>query len=130
MSIVPTRALLAALLLSLGIFSAWIVTGTRSYTTMTVLTIVDTPPDSDDPLAGTGFYDDAPVHTVREDSGFRLGLLPTPSGIFDPHALSVLTLLLLAWAPFALLLGRSLWRARHGTESSPDLNAMSSTRSR
>ena len=82
MSVVPTRALIAAVVLSLGIFSAWIATGSRSYTTMTVLSIVEAPPDADDPLAGTGFYDEAPVRTVREESGFRLGLLPTPSGIF------------------------------------------------
>jgi hypothetical protein len=88
----------------------WQATGGDYYTKFEVIEEVEKEIDPDDPLAGTGFYeDDKQTETVvRKD--FRLGLLPMPS-IFDKHMMSVVTVV----APFwVLTLVGFLW-TRRGT---------------
>lgn len=103
------RLLLAGVLLSLVPVGGWMATGRHVYTKFEVVENVEAPADPDDPLAGTGFYDDdAKVkRTVRRDE-FHLGLLPAPQGILDKHWLSVSTTLGAVWV-VVLLAG---WRAR------------------
>ena len=61
-------------------------------------------PWNDDPLAGTGFYDDARIETIERRDEFHLGLLPTPQGLLDKHILSVASILGPTWAlPLFLL---------------------------
>jgi hypothetical protein len=115
-----TNFFVATLLLTVAILATWVVTDRRSYTSLTTIEIVESIPDADDPLANTGFYDDGPVETAVERPGFHLGLLPAPRGILDFHALSVLTLLGLAWAPHLLLLARRILRKRSAITPLPE----------
>jgi hypothetical protein len=87
----------------------WIATGRHFYTKFEVVENVESPAETEDPLAGTGFYDDddAVPRTVRRDE-FHLGLLPTPQGVLDKHWLSVASVLGGIWA----LLLFSGWAAR------------------
>lgn len=107
----PNRWLAWALLVTLLALAVWVASGAPIYTALTTLELVPVELAEDDPLAGTGFYDDS-AEVVRERGGFRLGLLPSPSGPFDPHAVSVLTLLVLGWIPLAAAIARRLWRER------------------
>lgn len=112
MTPIRTAILAVALLMSLAVLAVWLATGADAYTKFTVVEQQPRVIDPDDPLAATGFYDDAEdgtadLQTVTRDE-FRLGLLPTPQGLFDKHALSVASLLGPVWA--AALLG--LWLTR------------------
>jgi hypothetical protein len=80
-----------AVAISLASVVTWQATGGDYYTKYEVVEQVETAVDSDDPLASTGFYEtDAQTETVTR-SEFRFGLLPTPSGVFDKHLLSVVS---------------------------------------
>ncbi|MBD3257283.1 hypothetical protein GF377_02530 [candidate division GN15 bacterium] len=75
--------------LTLTVVVTWQATGGDWYTKYQVVEQVTAKADPDDPLVAAGFYDDgATTKTVTRDE-FRLGLLPTPSGVFDKHAVSV-----------------------------------------
>ena len=106
-----TKAVITvAVLISLVALGAWFGTGRHYYTKYEVVETVAKPVDADDPLAGTGFYDDeeAVTATVHRDE-FHLGLLPTPDGLFDKHVLSAASILGVTWGvalPFVL------WRRR------------------
>jgi hypothetical protein len=67
---------------------------------------------SDDPFAGTGFYDGSEVQQVRTRDEFHLGIFPVPQGIWDKHILSVLTLVGPPWAIFGLAALRNRRRSR------------------
>lgn len=117
MTPIRTAMIALALLVSLAVLAVWLTTGADAYTKFTVVEQRDRVIDPDDPLAATGFYDDeeqagANLETVTRDE-FRLGLLPTPQGLFDKHALSVASLLGPVWA--AALLG--LWITRKQTST-------------
>ncbi len=76
----------------------WQATGGDWYTKYQVVEQVESQPDPNDPLTAAGFYDDGTtIQTVTRDE-FRFGLLPTPSGIFDKHALSVASVTGPLWA--------------------------------
>jgi len=80
----------------------WQATGGDAYTKFQVVEQVERTLDADDPLAGTGFYpDDKVVETVTKDE-FHLGLIPTPVGLFDKNAVSVMTIVIPIWV-FALV---------------------------
>ena len=76
----------------------WQATGGDWYTKYKVVEQIESEPDPNDPLAATGFYEGGKTtQTVTRDE-FRLGLLPTPAGIFDKHALSVASVTGPLWA--------------------------------
>ena len=89
------------ILITIAMLVAWQATGGDAYTKFTVVERVEVHSEADDPLAGTGMFDDAQPHyeTERRDE-FRLGLLPTPQGLFDKHAISVASVVGPAWVLF------------------------------
>lgn len=112
------KALIAVpLLVTLVVLAVWLGTGADAYTKFTVVEQRPRVIDENDPLAATGFYDDDAenLETVRRDE-FRLGLLPTPQGLLDKHALSVASLAGPVWA--GALLG--LWLTRKKTGQNHD----------
>ena len=110
----------AATLLTLVALAAWFATGRHAYTAYQAVEERDVPVADDDPLAATGFYD-AEVRTERSLSDvFHFGLLPTPSGLVDKHALSVLSVTLPAWAAtigLVLLRRRNRKKSERSSES-------------
>ncbi len=84
--------------ITLATVGTWLVTGRHYYTKFEVVEQVRTTPEDDDPLAGTGFYDDAGVETTERRDEFHLGLIPTPQGLLDKHILSVVSILGPTWA--------------------------------
>lgn len=80
---------LAVVAVTVATLAVWQATGGDWYTKYEVVEQVEAKADPNDPLAAAGFYDgDTTTKTVTKDE-FRLGLLPTPAGIFDKHAVSV-----------------------------------------
>ena len=90
-----TKAVLTlSVVVTIAALVTWRVTGGDYYTKYQIVEQVEKQVDPDDPLAGTGFYDDeSHTETVTRDA-FRFGLLPTPSGFFDKHAASVVSVVL------------------------------------
>ena len=74
---------------TLAAIVVWQATGGDYYTKFEVVEEADAKVDPDDPLASTGFYEGDSVKQVMTRDEFRLGLLPTPEGLFDKHAVSV-----------------------------------------
>ncbi len=96
--------LLAAALVTLAAFAAWLATDRHAYTKFEVVERVEVPVAAGDPLAAAGFYEDGKnVQTVRRPE-FHLGLLPTPQRLLDKHIVSVLTIAAPAWMVTAVLL--------------------------
>ncbi|RMG44730.1 MAG: hypothetical protein D6718_09520 [Acidobacteria bacterium] len=91
---IVTALAAAATLVSLGM---WVATGRHYYTKFEVVETVSAPVDPSDPLAAAGFYDGAKVERTVRRPEFHLGLLPTPKGVLDKNALSVLSLTAPAW---------------------------------
>lgn len=109
------RVLLAvAFGLTLGAVIIWLATGAHPYTKYRDVTREELPVDGNDPFAETGFYDgDAVTATVKKDV-FYFGLLPVPRGVFDRHAVSVMSVVVPAWIIVggAALLRRRSMRTR------------------
>ncbi len=94
-----TKAILAlALVVTVVSLVTWQATGGDYYTKFEVVEQVEAEASPDDPLAAAGFYDGDTVTRTETRDEFRLGLLPTPSGLLDKHALSVATLAGPFWA--------------------------------
>jgi len=90
--------LAAASLVTLASLVLWLATGANPYTKFTVVERVAIEPDPNDPLAGTGFYDEGDTgYTTQTRDSFHFGLIPTPQGVFDKHALSVVSVTAPAW---------------------------------
>lgn len=76
----------------------WLSTGAHPYTKFEDVVREDIPVDEDDPFADSGFYDDDEMVTqVVTRDVFYFGLLPTPQGIFDKHAMSVASFVVPVW---------------------------------
>jgi len=89
--------LMASVVITVAALTTWRVTGGDFYTKFQVVEQVEKPIDPNDPLAGTGFYDgDSATETVTRDA-FRFGLLPTPGGLLDKHAASVVSIVSPFW---------------------------------
>lgn len=88
MTAVAKKFLLAAAFVTVAGLVLWQATGGDYYTKYEVIEEVPRTIDPDDPLAAAGFYDGSDTEVVRRDE-FRFGLLPTPQGLFDKHAISV-----------------------------------------
>ena len=105
------KLLVIAVVLTVAAFGLWLATGAHPYTKYQDVTRQELPTDEDDPFAEAGFYDgDTVTRTVKENV-FYFGLLPTPQGVFDKHALSVVSVVVPVWL---IVGGISLirWRAR------------------
>lgn len=100
--------LIAAAAITLIAIGVWAATGRDFYTKFEVVEEVEKKVDPNDPFAGTGFYDSNTAKQIVRRKEFRLGLLPTPSGLFDKHMVSVVTLTGPVWgiALAALIVGR------------------------
>lgn len=97
-----------SILLTVLALGVWGATGRHAYTKYQVTEMVQVEVASDDPFAGTGFYDGSEVQEVQTRDEFHLGIFPVPQGIWDKHALSVLTVAAPPWAIFGLV----AWRKR------------------
>ena len=76
----------------------WLVTGVHPYTKFEDVVGEEVPIDPDDPFAEAGFYDESDTITqVVTKDVFYFGLLPTPQGIMDKHALSVSSVVVPVW---------------------------------
>ena len=93
-----------AAVVTIGTVVTWLVTDRHYYTKFEVVEKVKAPVAEDDPLAGTGFYDDESAETTVRRDEFHLGLLPTPQGLLDKHVLSVASLLGATWGSCLALL--------------------------
>lgn len=111
-----TPILLAlAVLFTLGALAAWGATGCHAYTKYEVIEQVPARAHPDDPFADTAFFDEdeevLALDTVRRDE-FHLGIFPTPQGVFDKHAISVLTIVVPIWGLFGLAAAMRRWSRR------------------
>ena len=79
----------AAIAVTLATVVVWQATGGDYYTKFEVVEEANAKIDPNDPLAAAGFYDGDSAKQVVARDEFRLGLLPTPEGLFDKHAVSV-----------------------------------------
>jgi hypothetical protein len=105
-----TKIILAlAALVTLAALITWQATSGDYYTKFEVIEQVETPVDQNDPLAAAGFYEDASQTKTVTRREFHLGLLPTPSGLFDKHAVSVVSIVAPVWL---VALGFVWWRRR------------------
>lgn len=109
--------LIAASALTVAILLLWQATGGDYYTKFEVVEEVEEQLDSSDPLADSGFYDAGTVTKTISRKEFRLGLLPVPQGLFDRHAISVITILFPLWfMTFVFLWFTNHRRSRGETE--------------
>ncbi len=111
MSRTMLKLLVIAVILTVATFGLWLATGAHPYTKYQDVTRQELPTDEDDPFAEAGFYDGDTVTRTVKKTVFYFGLLPTPQGVFDKHALSVVSVVLPVWL---IVGGISLvrWRAR------------------
>ncbi len=105
--------LILAAIVTIGAAATWLATGRHYYTKFTVVEQVETPIDADDPFAEAGFFDEQTQTITERRDEFHLGLLPTPQGLFDKHALSVVSIVLPVWLVAAVL----TWWARRRDRS-------------
>ena len=110
-------AILAVTVITVAVIIAWQATGGDWYTKYEVVEQVDAVADPDDPLVAAGFYDGGTTSTTVTRDEFRLGLLPTPSGLIDKHVISVATVTGPVWA-FGLVF---LWYQRRRVRLSRSL---------
>ena len=107
-----THKLLAvAVVVTVAALGMWQATGAHPYTKYEDVTREQVRTDVDDPFVEAGFYEgDTVTQTVRKDV-FYFGLFPTPQGLFDKHALSVVSVVVPVWL---VVVGSVLvrWRAR------------------
>ncbi len=105
------KLLVIAVVLTVAAFGLWLATGAHPYTKYQDVTRQELPTDEDDPFAKAGFYDGDTVTRTVKKNVFYFGLLPTPQGVFDKHALSVVSVVGPVWL---IVGGISLirWRAR------------------
>jgi len=105
--------ILVAAIVTLATLVTWMATGRDYYTKYQVVEQVEVPIDQDDPFAQTGFQDDDKplTETITRDE-FHLGLIPTPSGLLDKHAVSVLSISAPPWGLAVLLFVMGWMRKR------------------
>ena len=89
MSILSKTVIMLVAVVTIAAIITWQVTGGDWYTKFEVVEQIESKPDANDPLVAAGFYEGSTVITSVTKNEFRFGLLPTPTGIFDKHALSV-----------------------------------------
>ena len=87
----------------------WQATGGDYYTKFQVVEEIESSVDENDPLAAAGFYDGESTKQAVTRDEFRFGLLPTPQGVFDKHAVSVASISGPLWV---LAIGIAWWSRR------------------
>ncbi len=105
------KLLVIAVVLTVAAFGLWLATGAHPYTKYQDVTRQELPADEDDPFAEAGFYDGDTVTRTVKKNVFYFGFLPTPQGVFDKHALSVVSVVLSVWL-FVGGISLIRWRAR------------------
>jgi hypothetical protein len=98
-----------AALVTLATLITWQMTGGDYYTKFEVVEQIETPVDQNDPLAAAGFYEEASQTKTVTRQEFHFGLLPTPSGFFDKHVISVISMVSPAWV---IAIALVWWRRR------------------
>ncbi len=100
-----------SVLLTVAALGTWLATGAHPYTKYQDVVREEVLADEDDPFAEAGLYDGETVTQTVKKEVFYFGLLPTPQGLFDKHALSVVSVVVPVWL---IVGGISLvrWRAR------------------
>jgi hypothetical protein len=83
--------------ITLGSLLTWQLTGGDYYTKFEVVEEIEKTVDPNDPLANAGFYDNESIKETVMHKEFRFGLIPTPSGLFDKHLISVVSIVLPTW---------------------------------
>lgn len=111
--------LLIAIVISLATLITWRATGGDYFTKFQIVERIKVPVDPDDPLAQAGFYEDSLMTQTVSKSEFRLGLLPTPSRLFDKNIISVVSILVPVWtlAIFLIWLERKKHRLAANSNS-------------
>ena len=99
---------ITALVVTAGVLLLWQATGGDYYTKYEIVEEVEVELDQSDPLVAAGFYGEGPVTKTISRKEFRLGLLPVPQGLFDKHAISVVSLVFPVW----ILAAAYLWYTR------------------
>ncbi|KAA0223893.1 hypothetical protein EDS67_25280 [candidate division KSB1 bacterium] len=99
--------LVLAALITLATLITWQMTGGDYYTKFEVVEQITAPVEQNDPLAAAGFYEGTPRMQTVTRPEFHLGLLPTPRGLFDKHALSVVSIVSPSWF---IAIALVLWR--------------------
>ena len=113
----PGLSLTIALSVTVASVVLWQATGGDFYTKYQVVEQVQQQIDPADPLAATGFYEDEAKFTTVIRDDFRFGLLPTPSGLWDKHLLSVVSIS----GPLWVLVLVTLWWSRRRQPERSDL---------
>jgi len=97
MNKITKKTIIVAAVLTILILVFWQITGGDFYTKYQVVEEIEKQLDQSDPLVAAGFYENNTATETIVKNEFRLGLLPTPSGIFDKHSIAVVTLLGVIW---------------------------------
>jgi hypothetical protein len=98
--------------LSIASVVTWQATGGDWYTKYEVVEQVESNADPNDPLVAAGFYEGGTTTQTVTRTEFRFGLLPTPAGIFDKHALSVASVTGPLWVLGLGYIWFQRWRSR------------------
>jgi hypothetical protein len=98
-----------AVIITLAALFTWQLTGGDYYTKYEVVEQIERPLDPDDPLVAAGFYEGSTTTETVARKDVRFGLLPTPSGVLDKHAASVISVALPVWL---LGFGLLFWNRR------------------
>ncbi len=110
--------LIISVVITIVALGVWIATGGDFYTKYETVKQVEKQIDANDPLAAAGFYDsETKIETVRKKE-FRFGLLPTPSGLFDKHIISLTTIVTPPWMITIALLWMAKRRSKSGLHTS------------
>jgi hypothetical protein len=86
-----------AVLVTVAALSLWQLTGGDYYTKFEVVEQIEKTLDPNDPLVEAGFYDGTTTTETVARKDFRFGLLPTPRGVLDKHAASVVSVVTPLW---------------------------------
>lgn len=97
MNTITKKTVFFTITLTVLILIIWQMTGGDYYTKYQVVEEIEKELDQSDPLVVAGFYENSTVTETIVKDEFRLGLLPTPSSIFDKHVLAVTTVILPLW---------------------------------
>ncbi len=107
-----------SVLLTVATLCTWLSAGAHPYTKYQDVVREEVSTDEDDPFAEAGFYDGDTVTQTVKKNVFYFGLLPTPQGLFDKHALSVVSFVVPVWL---IVGGIALvrWHARRRSARGP-----------
>ena len=103
MNITTKKTVFFTLTLTVLILILWQITGGDYYTKYQVVEEIEKELDQSDPLVAAGFYQSSTVTETIVKDEFRLGLLPTPTTLFDKHSIAVTTIIAPVWFISAII---------------------------